>query len=45
MSPRTGRPIEGEAKRDIKLQIRVDKPTLDVIDDCAKKMKTSQLIR
>lgn len=42
MSPRTGRPITGEAKKDIKLQVRVDKPTLDCIDECAKKLNTTR---
>lgn len=34
MSPRTGRPTED--RKDIKLQIRVSKQTLDDIDACAK---------
>jgi hypothetical protein len=38
MSPKTGRPIEGQARKDIKLQIRVDRPTLDSIDELAKKL-------
>lgn len=42
MSPRTGRPITGEAKKDIKLQIRVDKPTLEKIDEMAEKLDTTR---
>ena len=42
MSPRTGRPIEGQARKDIKLQIRVDKPTLDSIDELAEKLGTTR---
>ncbi len=42
MSPKTGRPIEGQARKDIKLQIRVDRPTLDSIDDLAKKLGTTR---
>ena len=42
MSPRTGRPIEGKARKDIKLQIRVDKPTLDEIDMLAEKLETTR---
>lgn len=42
MSPRTGRPIEGEARKDIKLQIRVDRPTLDCIDELAVKLDTTR---
>jgi hypothetical protein len=42
MSPKTGRPIEGQARKDIKLQIRVDKPTLDSIDELAEKLGTTR---
>lgn len=42
MSPRTGRPIEGQARKDIKLQIRVDKPTLDNIDKLAERLNTTR---
>lgn len=42
MSPRTGRPIEGESRRDIKLQIRVDKETLNTIDECAERLHTTR---
>lgn len=42
MSPRTGRPIEGQARKDIKLQIRVDKPTLENIDNLAEELKTTR---
>lgn len=42
MSPRTGRPIEGQARKDIKLQIRVDKPTLDSIDELAKELEITR---
>lgn len=42
MSPRTGRPIEGQSRKDIKLQIRVDRPTLDNIDELADKLETTR---
>ena len=42
MSPRTGRPIEGRERKDIKLQIRVDKPTIEEIDEMATKLKTTR---
>lgn len=42
MSPKTGRPIEGQARKDIKLQIRVDKPTLHSIDELAEKLGTTR---
>ena len=40
--PRIGRPLTGEARKDIMLQIRVDKPTLDSIDECAEALSTSR---
>jgi len=40
VSPRTGRPTD--IKKDIKLLIRVDKPTLDLIDACAEKENTTR---
>lgn len=42
MSPKTGRPISGEARKDIKLQIRVDKPTLNSIDELAEELETTR---
>ena len=38
MSPKTGFPFEGNARYDINLHIRVDRPTLDSIDELAKKL-------
>ncbi len=40
MSPRTGRPTD--SKKDIKLQIRVDKQTLDELDECARKENSNR---
>lgn len=37
-----GRPITGQYRKDIKLQIRVDKPTLDSIDEMAKQLGTTR---
>ena len=42
MTPRTGRPIEGEERKDIKLQIRVDRPTLNTIDALAEELQTTR---
>lgn len=42
MTPRTGRPLTGKARKDIKLQIRVDKPTLDKIDEMAREFGTTR---
>ena len=38
MTPRTGRPIEGRSRKDIKLQVRVDKETLEEIDEIAEEL-------
>lgn len=45
MSPRTGRPTE--SRKDIKLQIRVDKQTLEELDECAKQDNSnrSEIVR
>lgn len=45
MSPRTGRPTN--SRKDIKLQIRVDKETLNELDKCAKKDNSnrSEIVR
>ena len=40
LSPRTGRPTDN--KKDIKFQIRIDKQTLDELDECAKAEKSSR---
>ena len=42
MTPRTGRPIEGGERKDIKLQIRVDRPTLNTIDALAEELQTTR---
>lgn len=42
MPAKIGRPITREAKKDIKLQIRVDKPTLEEIDALAQKLNTTR---
>ncbi len=42
MTPKKGRPITGQERKDIKLQIRVDKPTLDEIDELATKLGTTR---
>lgn len=42
MSPKTGRPISGESRKDIKLQIRVDKSTLNTIDELAERLETTR---
>ena len=46
MSPRTGRPPKDNPK-DTRIQIRLDKKTLDKLDSCADNKKTtrSEIIR
>ena len=45
MSPRTGRPTD--SKKDFKLQIRLDKDTLERLDECARRDNTnrSEIVR
>jgi len=42
MSPRTGRPIKGEGKRDKSLQLRMSEKELNLLDYCAKELETSR---
>lgn len=42
MSPRTGRPIKGESKRDKSLQLRMSGEELRLLDECAKRLNTSR---
>ncbi|MDE7230438.1 MAG: ribbon-helix-helix protein, CopG family [Oscillospiraceae bacterium] len=41
MSPRTGRPPK-ENPKDTRIQIRLDKETLDKLDECAEREQTSR---
>jgi len=41
MSPRTGRPPKDNPK-DTRIQIRLDKETLDKLDECAKNQQTTR---
>ena len=42
MSPRTGRPIKGEERKDINLQLRITKTTNDRLLYCSEKLHTSR---
>ncbi len=42
MSPRTGRPIKGESKRDKSLQLRMSSEELELLDECAKRLDKSR---
>ena len=35
LSPRTGRPIKGETKKELRLQLRLNQEEMDRIDKCA----------
>lgn len=42
MSPRTGRPIKGNSKRDKSLQLRMSAEELELLDECAKRLDTTR---
>ena len=42
MSPRTGRPLKGETRRDLFLQIRVTKEELALLDECASYLNATR---
>ncbi len=42
MSPKIGRPIKGESKRDKSLQLRMSQEELDLLDDCAKRLDATR---
>ena len=42
MSPRTGRPIKGDEKRDKSLQLRMSEKELEELDYCAAKLQISR---
>lgn len=42
MSPKTGRPIKGESKRDKSLQLSLSEKEMNILDECAKTLKCSR---
>lgn len=42
MSPRTGRPIKGNAKRNKSLQLRLSEDELERLDQCAQELNCSR---
>lgn len=34
MSPRTGRPIQGRTKKDLRLQLRLNQEEMSMLDEC-----------
>lgn len=42
MSPRTGRPIKGETRKDLRLQLRLNQEEMALIDECAKRTESTR---
>lgn len=42
MSPRTGRPLKAESRRDVNLNIRLTKAEAEEVRECAEKMGVSR---
>lgn len=42
MSPRTGRPPKGDARKDQRLQIRMSTEEMQVLDECARRMQVTR---
>ena len=42
MSPKTGRPIKGSSKKNLALQIRMNKEEMERLDKCVKKMNATR---
>ncbi len=42
MSPRTGRPIKGDSKRDKSLQLCMSEQELELLHECAKRLGVSR---
>lgn len=37
MSPRTGRPIQGQTKKDLRLQLRLNQEEMSMLDECVER--------
>lgn len=42
MSPRTGRPLKGETKRDHRVAVKLDEGEITLLDECAARMESSR---
>ena len=42
MSPRTGRPLAADTKRESMVYVRLSEGEIELLDDCAKQMKISR---
>jgi len=43
VSPRTGRPLKGETKKEIRLQLRLNSEENALIEECAERMNTTRI--
>ena len=43
MSPRTGRPLKGDTKRDMRLQLRISDEEIALIEECAERLHTTRV--
>lgn len=42
MSPRTGRPLKGETKRDYRVAVKMNEREIMLLDECAKCLNTTR---
>ena len=42
MTPRTGRPLSGTTRKDLRLQLRLNEEEMQLIDDCAKELECTR---
>ena len=42
MSPRTGRPLKGETRRDNRIAINLDEEELTILDECVEKTSSTR---
>ena len=42
MSPRTGRPIQGRTKKDLRLQLRLNQEEMSMLDECVARTSSNR---
>lgn len=42
MSPTIGRPMKGETKKDLRLQLRLNQEEMAIIDECTKQLSCTR---
>ena len=42
MSPRTGRPLKGETKRDKRVAVKLDESEIAILDECAQRTDSTR---